>query len=361
MTTRATDDRVRVRKYSALGRITINRPEAIGAVDTPMLRAIAGALDGFRTDSDIDTVLVDGTGERGFCAGGDVRQLRAAIRSGDVAGAEEFFRVEYRTNAAIAEFPVPVVAFADGVTMGGGIGLAGHARVRVVTETSRLAMPETRIGFTPDVGGSWLLARAPGRIGEYLALTSETMDPADAIYAGFADHFVRREDLGAVRDALENRADPANPTELVMLFDETPEESGLVGAREWIDDAFAGETVLEIRERLGELARDPRWQREERSPASALAALEERSPTALAVTLAAIRSSRTLPNLRAALEQEYRLVMWFAETQPDMVEGIRAQMVDKDRDPRWSPARDEDLADDVVERAFAHSVAALFD
>ncbi|MGO1236522.1 enoyl-CoA hydratase/isomerase family protein, partial [Microbacterium gubbeenense] len=114
-------------------------------------------------------------------------------------------------------------------------------------------------------------------------------------------------------------------------------------------------------ERLGELARDPRWQREERSPASALAALEERSPTALAVTLAAIRSSRTLPNLRAALEQEYRLVMWFAETQPDMVEGIRAQMVDKDRDPRWSPARDEDLADDVVERAFAHSVAALFD
>lgn len=187
------------------------------------------------------------------------------------------------------------------------------------------------------------------------------MDPADAIYAGFADHFVRREDLGAVRDALENRADPANPTELVMLFDETPEESGLVGAREWIDDAFAGETVLEIRERLGELARDPRWQREERSPASALAALEERSPTALAVTLAAIRSSRTLPNLRAALEQEYRLVMWFAETQPDMVEGIRAQMVDKDRDPRWSPARDEDLADDVVERAFAHPVAALFD
>ncbi|MGO1236313.1 enoyl-CoA hydratase/isomerase family protein, partial [Microbacterium gubbeenense] len=250
MTTRATDDRVRVRKYSALGRITINRPEAIGAVDTPMLRAIAGALDGFRTDSDIDTVLVDGTGERGFCAGGDVRQLRAAIRSGDVAGAEEFFRVEYRTNAAIAEFPVPVVAFADGVTMGGGIGLAGHAQVRVVTETSRLAMPETRIGFTPDVGGSWLLARAPGRIGEYLALTSESMDPADAIYAGFADHFVRREDLGAVRDALENRADPANPTELVMLFDETPEESGLVGAREWIDDAFAGETVLEIRERL---------------------------------------------------------------------------------------------------------------
>jgi len=356
----ASDSRVKIRKHSALGRITIDRPEAIGAVDTPMLRAISGALETMRTDSDIDTLLFDGTGDRGFCAGGDIRQLHAAIRAGDVAAADEFFRVEYRTNAAISEFPSPVVAIADGVTMGGGIGLAGHAHVRIVTETSRLAMPETRIGFTPDVGGSWLLARAPGRLGEYLALTSDTMGPADAIYAGFADRFVRRTDLGAVRDALENRADPTTPAELVMLFDETPDESDLGAARAWIDDAFARETVSGIRERLHELAGEPEWQRDARSPAAALAALEERSPTALAVTLAAIRSARLLPNLRAALEQEYRLVMWFVETQPDMVEGIRAQMVDKDRDPHWSPARDEDLAADVVERAFTHEVTPLF-
>jgi len=357
----ASDDRVKIRKHSALGRITLDRPEAIGAVDTPMLRAIAQALEALRTDSDIDTLLLDGTGDRGFCAGGDIRQLHAAIRVGNIAAAEEFFRVEYRTNAAIAEFPSPVVAVADGVTMGGGIGLAGHAHVRIVTETSRLAMPETRIGFTPDVGGSWLLAHAPGHLGEYLALTSDTMGPADAIYAGFADRFVRRTDLGAVRDALENRADPTTPAELVMLFDETPDESDLVAARAWIDDAFARETVNGIRERLRELAGDSRWQGDERSPASALAALEERPPTALAVTLAAIRSARLLPNLRAALEQEHRLVMWFVETQPDMVEGIRAQMVDKDRDPHWSPARDEDLAADVVESAFRHEVKPLFE
>lgn len=356
----ASDPRVKIRKHSALGRITIDRPEAIGAVDTPMLRAIAEALETLRNDSDIDTLLFDGTGDRGFCAGGDIRQLHAAIRAGDTAAADEFFRVEYRTNAAISEFPSPVVAIADGVTMGGGIGLAGHAHVRIVTETSLLAMPETRIGFTPDVGGSWLLARAPGRLGEYLALTSDTMGPADAIYAGFADRFVRRVDLSAVRDALENRADPTTPAELVMLFDETPDESDLVAARAWIDDAFSRETVSGIRERLRELADDARWRDDKRSPASALAALEERPPTALAVTLAAIRSARLLPNLRAALEQEYRLVTWFVETQPDMVEGIRAQMVDKDRDPRWSPARDEDLAADVVERAFTHEVAPLF-
>ena len=351
----------KIRKYSALGRITINRPEAIGAVDTPMLRAIAEALDGVPQRIPTSTrCSFDGTGRPRILR----RRRHAPVARGDPAGdaaaADEFFRVEYRTNAAISEFPSPVVAIADGVTMGGGIGLAGHAHVRIVTETSLLAMPETRIGFTPDVGGSWLLARAPGRLGEYLALTSDTMGPADAIYAGFADRFVRRVDLSAVRDALENRADPTTPAELVMLFDETPDESDLVAARAWIDDAFARETVSGIRERLRELADDARWRDDERSPASALAALEERPPTALAVTLAAIRSARLLPNLRAALEQEYRLVTWFVETQPDMVEGIRAQMVDKDRDPRWSPARDEDLAADVVERAFTHEVTPLF-
>src|SRR5699024_5760555 len=141
--------------------------------------------------------------DRGFCAGGDIRGLYQGIVAGDLASVEAFFRAEYALNAQIAEHQDPVVAIADGITMGGGIGLAGHAQVRIVTETSRLAMPETRIGFTPDVGGSYLLARAPGRIGEYLALTSDTMDAADALYAGFADHFVRRANLPAVTEALE--------------------------------------------------------------------------------------------------------------------------------------------------------------
>ena len=355
-----TDERVLIRKHNSVGRITLDRPRAIGALDTPMLRAIAHGLEGFVADSDVDTVLFDATGDRGFCAGGDIRALYGLVSTGDLDTVEDFFRVEYRLNAAIAEARVPTVAFADGVTMGGGIGLAGHAQVRIVTETSRLAMPETRIGFTPDVGGSWLLARAPGRLGEYLALTSDTMDAADAIYAGFADHFVRRADLNAVRDALETRADPATPAELVLLFDETPDESELVAARGWIDDAFSRSTVVEIRERLVELAADPELARAERTPATALAALDERPPTSLSVTLAAIRSSRALPNLRAALEQEFRLVMWFARTQPDMVEGIRAQMIDKDQHPRWSPARLADVPDDIVGQAFGHEETPLF-
>lgn len=353
------DERVLVRKHGSVGRITLDRPRAIGAVDTAMVRAIAAGLRRWSEDSDIDTVLLDATSDRGFCAGGDIRSLHEAISAGNRDAVEEFFRTEYALNAAIAEHPQPVVAVADGITMGGGIGLAGHAQVRIVTETSRLAMPETRIGFTPDVGGSWLLAHAPGRLGEYLALTSDTMDAADALYTGFADHFVWRKDLPGVVEALETRADPDTPGQLLWLFDETPDESDLVVAREWIDDAFSRQTLLEVRERLRELADEPRFAGSGRSPAAALAAIEERPPTSLAVTLAAIRSARALPNLRAALDQEFRLVMWFVATQPDMLEGIRAQMIDKDQDPHWSPARLEDLPDDVVGRAFAHEVVPL--
>ncbi|WP_198411063.1 enoyl-CoA hydratase/isomerase family protein [Microbacterium suaedae] len=359
MTPNDVDERILIRTHSALGHITIDRPRSLGAVDTSMLRAIGSALERWRNDADIDTVLIDATSERGFCAGGDVRRLHGAITAGDINLAEEFFRTEYRLNATIAEYPKPIVTIADGVTMGGGIGLTGHAAVRLVTETSVLAMPETRIGFTPDAGGSWLLAHAPGRIGEYLALTSDTMDAADAIYAGFADQLVRRDDVEAVRDALETRADPSTPTELVMLFDETPDESSLLDARAWIDDAFARDTVAEVRDRLRELSTDPRWLDEKRSPATALAALEERPPTALAVTLAAIRSSRALPHLRGALEQEFRLVNWFVRTQPDMTEGIRAQMIDRGASPRWTPPTLEDLPDDVVGRAFMHEPPGL--
>ncbi|WP_036319770.1 enoyl-CoA hydratase/isomerase family protein [Microbacterium indicum] len=351
------DERILISSENGLGRITLNRPKAINAVDTAMLEAVREALDAFRTDPDVAVVLFDGVGDRGFSAGGDIRAVHAALAAGNPAAAEEFFRTEYTMNAEIDEFLKPIVAFADGVTMGGGIGMAGHAHVRVVTETSRLAMPETRIGFTPDAGGSWLLARAPGRVGEYLALTSAEMGPEDAIYAGFADLLVPRGDLDAVREALETRADPSTPTELVMLFDETPGDSALAGAREWIDDAFALPTVPGIRDRLRELAADPRWSGE-LSPASALAALDERPPTSLAVTLASIRSSRGL-TLRAALEQEYGLVGWFATTQPDMVEGIRAQMIDKDRDPHWSPATFDELPAGTVEAAFAHRGARM--
>ncbi|MFC7787590.1 enoyl-CoA hydratase/isomerase family protein [Microbacterium sp. MAHUQ-60] len=328
---------VLIRTENSLGRITLNRPRAINALDLDMIERITAALTAWIDDVDIETVLIDGEGERGFCAGGDVRALYEHIVSGRPGDIAEFFRAEYAMNVLIAEYPKPVVVFADGITMGGGIGLAGHAAVRVVTERSKLAMPETRIGFTPDVGGTWLLGRAPGRFGEYFGLTGQTMTGADALYLGFADHFVPSDRLDGLREALAWRADPGTPNEMVLLFDETPDPSTLAAERAWIDDAFSAPTVGEIAERL----------RASDAPAAAaaLAVLEELAPTGLAVTLDAVREARAMHSVREALEGEYRRVMWFG-THPDMVEGIRAQLIDKDRNPRWQPATIAELGED---------------
>lgn len=342
----AAEPTVLVSTSGGLGRLTLNRPRAINALNLGMVEQLHAALDSWEQDTEVDVVLLDGAGERGLCAGGDVRGLAEQVTSGRAEDAGVFFRAEYAINARIAEYPKPFVAFADGITMGGGIGVAGHAAIRIVTERSQLAMPETRIGFTPDVGGTWLLAHAPGRLGEYLGLTGAVMDASDAIYAGFADHYVPHENLDAVRDALETRADPSSPTELVLLFDETPAPSKLIGAREWIDDAFAADTVAEIVERLRA--------RPEPEASATADLLGELSPTGLAVTLAAIRRARELPGLRDALDQEYGLVMWFATTQPDLPEGIRAQVIDKDRTPNWQPATLADLQGDVAETALAY-------
>lgn len=342
--------RVRSSKNGGLGRITLNRPEAINALDLAMVQAIRATLLAWRDDADVQTVVIDGAGERGTCAGGDVRALRDAILAGDLDGTDEFFATEYRTNALIGTYPKPVVGIMDGVTMGGGIGMTGHAAVRVVTERSKLAMPETRIGFTPDVGGSWLLAHAPGHLGEFLALTSATMGPADAIHCGFADHMVPSDRLADLVHALETRADPATPNELVMLFDESLDAGPIAAAQPWIDEAFAADTVAAVMDRLrgmGDVAGDL-------TPAGTLADLEERAPLGLEVTLRAIRRARELPDLRSALEQEYGLVSFFARTRADMTEGIRAQLVDKTRDPKWDPPTLADVTPQLVDAAFSH-------
>ncbi|WOF24784.1 enoyl-CoA hydratase/isomerase family protein [Microbacterium betulae] len=347
-------ERVEATMRGGVGWIVLNRPEAINALDLGMIRGVREALEHWRDEPDVSIVLLTGAGDRGFSAGGDIRALYAQIADEGAEATDPFFREEYLLDAAVAEYPKPIVAIADGATMGGGIGLAGNALVRVVTERSRLAMPETRIGFAPDAGGSWLLAHAPGRLGEYLALTSDAMNAADAIHCGFADHLVPSAHIASLCDALETRADPATPAELVMLFDETPQAGPLQRAQPWIDEAFAVDTLPEILERLRELGASDVAAGEEITPAGALAALEERSPTALVVTLAAIRSARALPSQRHALEQEYRLMSWFLSTQPDPAEGIRARVVDKDRAPRWSPASVSDVPDDTVGVAFAH-------
>ncbi len=339
-----------------VGHLTLDRPRALNALGYAMLGEIADVLEEWRVDPTVRVVLLDGAGDRGLCAGGDVRALHASIVAGKQAEARRYFRREYAVDAALAELPVPVVTIMDGITMGGGVGLGAHAPVRVVTERSRVAMPETRIGFTPDVGGSWLLARAPGRLGEMLALGAVTMDAADAIFVGLADHYVPSErlpvlaaDLAALATAGVDPLDVEDVREVVRRHTLPAPISCLVTRQAAVEAAYAADTVPDIVARLRAAARDG----DEQSGAEA-DELERLSPTAVTVALAAVRSARDLPDLRAALEQEYGLVSWFVDTQPDLVEGVRAQLVDKDRDPSWRPATLADVDPRLGAEALAY-------
>lgn len=340
-------------RRGALGHLTLNRPQAINALNLEMIQLIGATLDQWRGDPELTVVLLDGAGERGLCAGGDVRAAHDAIVAGHPEIACAYFRAEYHVDAALAEFPRPVIALMDGVTMGGGIGLAAHATIRIVTERSVVAMPEARIGFTPDVGGSLLLARAPGRLGEYLAAGAVTMGPGDAIAAGFADLFVPSERLGELRTALETAGD--DPASVVRRFAVDPPASDLHHER--IDEWYSAPTAAELLARLDRAAASG----DDRATTDAQA-IRAMSPTSVSIALASVRAARELPGadaattgpaLRAALAQEYGLVCWFSTRCPDMPEGIRAQLVDKDRLPRWQPATIAEVSEQIIAEAFA--------
>ncbi|WP_435598862.1 enoyl-CoA hydratase/isomerase family protein [Streptomyces anulatus] len=320
------------------GRLILNRPRALNALTHPMVLRIEEALTAWRDDPAVEVVVISGAGERGLCAGGDIRAIHEDARTGGTESAA-FWRDEYRLNALIARYPKPYVALMDGIVMGGGVGVSAHGTVRIVTERSRVAMPETGIGFVPDVGGTYLLALAPGELGTHLALTGAPVGAADALLCGLADHFVPSERLDrlvedlartSVHDALAEHVGQAPPGELAAR-------------REWIDHCYAAGTVEEIVDRL---------------VASGVPAVEEaattlsaKSPTALKVTLTSLRRARGLGPLERVLEQEYR-VSCAALTSPDLVEGIRAQVIDKDRAPRWSPAHLSGVTDEDVARCF---------
>jgi enoyl-CoA hydratase len=324
--------------------VTLNRLEAINALTLPMVRAIAAALDRWEDDESIAAVLIEGAGERGLCAGGDIVMFHASARA-DGEDARRFWREEYALNARIARYRKPIVALMDGIVMGGGVGLSGHASHRVATERLVWAMPEVRIGFGPDVGGTFLLSRAPGEIGVHLALTAARISAADAIACGFADALVSsglvaglRADLreGAVDDAIAAAVERTGP----------PSAPTLVQERERIDDWYGRRSVRDV---VDALARDERP--EARVVAEAIAA---GSPLSLEVTLAAIRRARALDSLEACLAQEYRISCAFLGV-PDFVEGIRAAVIDKDRHPRWSPPTLQEIAPQDLETFFALS------
>jgi len=339
-------DDVLVARAGRAGRITLNRPAALNALTLGMVRAIDDALAAWAGDPSVDLVLLDGAGERGFCAGGDIRALRASALAGDDAAAA-FWREEYALNGQIARYPKPVVAIMDGIVMGGGIGLAGHASHRVATERLRAAMPEVGIGFFPDVGGTWLLARAPGQLGTHLALTGDAVGTADALACGLADVHVPVADVPALVAALtRDGAEAIHVDATVDAFARPPAEPpALAAARPWIDAAYAGATVPAILRALDAGGPEAR---------AAAALIRTRSPTSVAVTLRALRDAAALA-LDDVLERELHVACAFLDA-PDFVEGIRAAVVDKDRDPRWSPAGHDAVTPALVDRFFAQEL-----
>lgn len=332
-----------------LGRLVLNRPRALNSLTHGMITTIRATLDAWAADHRVRAVVLTGAGERGLCAGADLRAMHADVTAGG-AGTRAFFRDEYQVNALIARYPKPFVAVMDGITMGGGIGLSAHAAVRIVTERSVIAMPETRIGLTPDVGGSRLLALAPGESGTHLGLTSASIGPADALLCGFADHYVPSARLPELLGALAHGAagaTGADPAATVAAHAEPAPPAGpagLAAQREWIDACYAADTVEEILRRLLDSGVP------EAKEAAEL--LLGNSPTAVKVTLAALRRARTLPSLEAVLDQEYR-ISCAALDGPDLAEGIRAQVIDKDRDPQWSPRTLAEVTEAEVARFLA--------
>jgi enoyl-CoA hydratase len=335
-----------VRREGAVGVIRLNRPKTINAMTLEMSLGIDAALDRFEADPDVALVLLEGAGERGLCAGGDIRGLYESSRAGGDLG-KVFWRQEYVMNARIAKFPKPYVAFMDGLVMGGGVGLSAHGSHRVVTEKTKLAMPEVGLGFFPDVGGTFLLSRSPGEIGTYFGLTGQTMNGPDAIYAKFADAVVPSGKLAALREVLIGLRAGASAAEVKAAIDgfATGENAGPVAAlRPQIDRWFAHDRVADI---VADLRRDGLDLAQ-----STLKTLNEKSPRGMVVALKLLRLARASSSLEQCLVREYRAALEVFSSD-DFREGVRAAVIDKDRNPRWSPAKIEDVTPQMIAPYFA--------
>jgi enoyl-CoA hydratase len=307
-----------------LGHIELNRPKAINALTLQMVHLIAAQLTAWADDDSVRQVLLTGAGERGLCAGGDiVAMYRDALAGG--SDTAEFLHHEYNLNYQIHTYGKPFVAIMDGIVLGGGIGLSAHANIRVVTERSSIGMPETTIGFIPDVGGTHLLSHAPGELGTHLALTAGSVRAGDAIEIGMADWFIPTTDLPAVYAELET----ADAFDVVKSAAGDPPASDLATQRAWIDQAYSSDSPAEIVDRLA--SSDVEQARQ------AAATIASKSPTAVAVTLRALRESARFNDLRDALDLEFRVATRL-HGHHDFAEGVRAQVVDKDRNPMWKPS-----------------------
>jgi enoyl-CoA hydratase len=324
-----------------IGRITLNRPRAIHALNHAMCEAMTEALLAWRGDEAVQSVLIDHAGERGFCAGGDIRMI-AESGAGDASEAKAFFDTEYKLNALLFDYPKPITAIVDGIVMGGGVGISEPADVRIATERTTYAMPETGIGLFPDVGGGWFLSRLPGQTGVWLALTGVRLKAADTVALGIHTHVVRSDKLEQLKTFLI--AEPGNE---IHVADHFHDESGLppsVVNREAIDRLFAFDTVEAIFAALEADGSD--W------ALAQLKTLKTKSPQSLKVSLRQIRTGAKLTSFAENMAMEYALGGRVVRTH-DFQEGVRAVIVDKDNAPQWSPADLSGVTDATLDALFA--------
>lgn len=331
-----------VRRDGPVGRISLNRPKALHALTRPMCEAISAALLAWRDDPAIAAVILDHAAGRGFCAGGDVAMVRrSALEDGGASG-RAFFHAEYRMNHMLFTWPKPVAALMDGVTMGGGVGLALPCRWRVATENTLFAMPEGAIGLFPDVGAGWYLPRLPGRIGPFLALTGARLDGAECLWAGLATHYLPSERLAEARARII--AEPASIAAILADLSAEPPKPRLAGNAERIDRLFASDRLEEI---LAALAADPSdWAAKEHKAVAA------KCPTSAKVALRQFAESADKADFAEEMALEYRLAARMI-MRPDFAEGVRAVLVDKDNAPQWDPAAPEQVTMEMLDAIFA--------
>ena len=332
---------VLARRDGAAGVLSLNRPKAIHALTLDMVRAMTVALLEWRDDEAVRAVVVDHVEGRGFCAGGDIAFLRnSALNDGGVSG-RAFFHDEYRLNHLIFTYPKPVVAFMDGITMGGGVGISQPAQFRVATENTRFAMPETGIGLFPDVGGGWYLSRLPGRIGQFLALTGARLDGAECLWTGLATHYLPAE---ALPEAKERIAHGHEPGGVLTALSVTPPAARIEDSAAQIARHFHSDRYEDI---LASLAGDDsEWAAKE------LATLSTKSPQTCKVALRQLATSAGLDDFAANMAMEYRIASRVL-TRPDFAEGVRAVIVDKDNAPRWDPATPQGVSEALLDSIFA--------